>query len=206
MVIGAHAPFLAGCGSDAQTVPEASGDYDAIIVGGGSAGTIVAAKLHNASGGRKRILMIDAGGPTSAAIGGTDYPSWVPPDRTDLAIFDGRPLFANRVSAARRTLSATQTGFTFQGIGLGGNSMYNGMLFQTNSPQLFDASWPAGWDWAAMQPYFNLVRQHVPGDEHALYRRPAAEYRTRTNSPSALCRCGLGRSRHQPAVPRRRGL
>ena len=48
----------------------------------------------------------------------------------------------------------TETMFTYQGIGLGGNSMFNGMLFQTNSPQVFDASWPAGWHWTDMQPYF----------------------------------------------------
>ena len=56
----------------------------------------------------------------------------------------------------------TETGFTFQGIGLGGNSMFNGMLFQTNPPTVFDGSWPAGWHWADMQPYFARVRSLVP--------------------------------------------
>jgi choline dehydrogenase-like flavoprotein len=56
----------------------------------------------------------------------------------------------------------TETPFTFQGIGLGGNSMFNGMLFQTNPPQVFDRSWPAGWHWEQMRPYFERVRRRVP--------------------------------------------
>jgi len=63
---------LIGCGgSSGQTVAQPTGGYDAIIVGGGTAGTIVAAKLQLAGRGRKRILIIEAGGPTAAAIGGT---------------------------------------------------------------------------------------------------------------------------------------
>ena len=79
--IGSQFAGLAGCG---DTVHHASGRYDVIIVGGGTAGAIVAAKLQTASRGRKRILVIEAGGPTAAAIGGSDRPSWLPPDRDDL--------------------------------------------------------------------------------------------------------------------------
>src|SRR5690242_4659562 len=84
---GAQAGGLLGCGGESSAVQQASGGYDAIIVGGGAAGSIVATKLRLASRGRKRILIIDAGGPTSAAIGGTDFPPWLPPGRTDLTIF-----------------------------------------------------------------------------------------------------------------------
>ena len=49
LVVGLGAQFggLTGCGGDAHSVeqPAASG-YDAIIVGGGTAGAIVAAKLQ----------------------------------------------------------------------------------------------------------------------------------------------------------------
>jgi hypothetical protein len=86
--IGAQLGGLFGCSNSGQSVVAATGGYDAIIVGGGSAGTIVAAKLQMASGGRKRILIIEAGGPTSAAIGGTAFLPWVPPGWTDLTIFD----------------------------------------------------------------------------------------------------------------------
>lgn len=80
---------LAGCrSSSANAVTDASGGYDAIIVGGGTAGTIVAAKLQAPSGGRKRIVIIEAGGPTGATIGGTDFPPWRPAGRIDLSVVD----------------------------------------------------------------------------------------------------------------------
>ncbi|MFI5323495.1 MAG: GMC family oxidoreductase N-terminal domain-containing protein [Thermodesulfobacteriota bacterium] len=56
----------------------------------------------------------------------------------------------------------TNTPFTYQGIGIGGNSMFNGMLFQTNPPLVFDSSWPAGWGWEDIQPYLERIRQHMP--------------------------------------------
>ena len=86
--IGAQLGGLWGCSGSGQSVVQPTGSYDAIIVGGGTAGAIVATKLQTAGGGRKRILIIEAGGPTSAAIGGTDFPPWLPPGRTDLTIFD----------------------------------------------------------------------------------------------------------------------
>jgi cellobiose dehydrogenase (acceptor) len=165
LAVGVGAPLagLAGCGSSAQSVSQASGDYDAIIVGGGTSGAIVAAKLQLASGGKKRILIIEAGGPTSAAIGGDAFPSWIPSGRRDLTIFDvpgEYSLLAFQPLGAPYQL--TETPFTYQGIGLGGNAMFNGMLFQTNPNQVFDTSWPAGWRSADMAPYFQTVRGNVP--------------------------------------------
>ena len=165
LAVGVGAPLtgLAGCGSSAQSVSQASGGYDAIIVGGGTAGAIVATKLQVASRGKKRILIIEAGGPTSAAIGGDAFPPWIPSGRTDLTIFDvpgEYSLMAFQPLGAPYQL--TETPFTYQGIGLGGNSMFNGMLFQTNPNQVFDASWPIGWQSADMAPYFQRVRQNVP--------------------------------------------
>ena len=161
--IGAQLGGLLGCSSSGQSVIQSTGSYDAIIVGGGTAGAIVATKLQTAGGGRKRILIIEAGGPTSAAIGGTDFPPWLPPDRTDLTIFDVPGEYSQMAfMPLGKPYQLTETGFTFQGIGLGGNSMFNGMLFQTNPPAVFDGSWPAGWHWADMQPYFARVRSLVP--------------------------------------------
>jgi choline dehydrogenase-like flavoprotein len=158
--IGSHLGVLTGCG---DSVDHASGRYDAIIIGGGTAGVIVATKLQMASGGRKRILIIEAGGPTAAAIGGTDFPPWLPPDRTDLTIFDVPGEYsqiANMPLGAPYKL--TNTPFTYQGIGIGGNSMFNGMLFQTNPPLVFDRFWPAGWHWNDIRPYFERVRESIP--------------------------------------------
>lgn len=162
--LGAQLGGLTGCGGDAaRSVAQPAGSYDAIIVGGGTAGAIVAAKLRAASGGQKRILIIEAGGPTSATIGGMDSPPWLPPGRIDLTIFDVPGEYSQIAHMPfGRPYQLTETMFTYQGIGLGGNAMFNGMLFQTNPPQAFDASWPAGWHWTDMQPYFARVRENVP--------------------------------------------
>jgi cellobiose dehydrogenase (acceptor) len=159
--IGSQWGALNGCGGG--HVDQATGGYDAIIVGGGTAGLIVATKLQRASGGRKRILIVEAGGPTSAAIGGTAYPPWLPPERSDLTMFDVPGEYSQIPFTPFGTpYQLTETLFTFQGIGLGGNSSFNGMLFQTNPPAVFDRSWPVGWHWDDMQPYFDRVRENVP--------------------------------------------
>jgi choline dehydrogenase-like flavoprotein len=165
-----QAGLAAGIGSQfglwsqvAQAVDAPSGNYDIIIVGGGTAGTIVAAKLRKAARKHARILIIEAGGNTSATIGGTDFPPWLPPSRHDLTIFDVPGEYSQMAfMPLGAPYQLTETPFTFQGIGLGGNSMFNGMLFQTNSPQVFDRSWPARWHWEQMRPYFQRVRRHVP--------------------------------------------
>jgi len=150
-----------GCGGD--EVDQPSGAYDAIIVGGGTAGAIVATQLQHASQGRKRILIIEAGGPTTAAIGGTARPPWLPPGRNDLTMFDVPGAYSQMAHMPfGMPYQLTETLFTFQGIGLGGNSVFNGMLFQTNPPAVFDRHWPPGWQWDDMQPYFERVRAKVP--------------------------------------------
>jgi choline dehydrogenase-like flavoprotein len=161
LAVGIGAPLVSGCWG--EDVYEPADLYDVIIVGGGAAGAIVAAKLQRASGGNRRILVIEAGGPTMAAIGGTAYPPWLPSDRRDLTMFDVPGEYSQIPYTPFGTpYQLTETGFTYQGIGLGGNSAFNGMLFQTNPPATFDARWPAGWQWKDMQPYFDRVRQNVP--------------------------------------------
>jgi cellobiose dehydrogenase (acceptor) len=159
--IGSGLTGLLGCGASSTSQP--TGTYDAIIVGGGTAGVIVATKLMQASGGRKRILIIDAGGPTSASIGGTAFPPWLPPGRTDLTMFDVPGEYSQiAFNPFGAPYQLTETMFTYQGIGLGGNSQFNGMLFQTLPTALFDDSWPTGWHWTDIQPYFERVRENVP--------------------------------------------
>lgn len=158
--VGSQLGLLAGCG---DAIDEPHGEYDAIIVGGGTAGAIVATRLQQAAGGRKRILVIEAGGLTTASIGGTEYPVWLPPGRRDLTIFDvpgEYGLMAFQPLGAPYQLK--ETSFTYQGIGIGGNSMFNGMLMQTNPPAVFERDWPAGWQWSDVEPFYGRVRASIP--------------------------------------------
>lgn len=163
LAFAAASPLTGVLGCESTVVNPLLGDYDVIIVGGGTAGAIVAAKLRLASGGKKRILIIEAGGPTSASVGGDARPAWLPPGRKDLTIFDVPGEYSLMAFMPLGVpYQLTETPFTFQGIGLGGNSMFNGMLFQTNPSQVFDNSWPEGWQWSDMAPYFDRVRLRVP--------------------------------------------
>jgi choline dehydrogenase-like flavoprotein len=161
LAVSIGTPLLGACyGED---LFEPSGAYDVIIVGGGAAGLIVATKLQRASSGKKRILIIEAGGPTTAAIGGKAYLPWVPAGRTDLTMFDVPGAYAQIAWTPFGTpYQLTETLWTYQGTGLGGNSVFNGMLFQTNPPAVFDQRWPALWQWNDVQPYYERVRARIP--------------------------------------------
>lgn len=157
----AGVPLLAGCWADEVYTP--SDLYDAIVVGAGAAGSIVAAKLAQAGGGRKRILVIEAGGPTQAGVGGTAYPSWAPVQRRDLTIFDVPGSYSQLSwTPLAAPYQLTETSFTYQGIGFGGNSAFNGMLIQTNPPRLFERHWPRNWQWRDVEPHFDRVRSRIP--------------------------------------------
>ena len=162
--LGSQLVALPRCsGSSGNSVAETPGFYDAIIVGGGTAGLIVAAKLQLASGGSKRILIIEAGGPSGVAIGGRAFPSWLPSGRTDLTIFDVPGEYSLIAFMPLGTpYQLIETPFAYQGIGLGGNAVFNGMLFQTNPSPIFDREWPLGWHSDDMAPYFRRVRQNIP--------------------------------------------
>lgn len=161
LAVGIGAPLVSGCWG--EDIYDPVGVYDVIVVGGGAAGAIVAARLQHASNGRKRILVIEAGGPTLAATGGTAYPPWLPPGRRDLTMFDVPGEYSQIPFTPFGTAyQLTETLFTYQGIGLGGNSAFNGMLYQTNPPANFDERWPSRWHWSDLEPYYQRVRQKVP--------------------------------------------
>ena len=92
----------------------------------------------------------------------------------------------------------TETLFTFQGIGLGGNSVFNGMLFQTNPPAVFDRGWPAGWHWDDMRPYFERVRENVPVTNTPSTDGVRAERGPGDDRAPAVRQRWLGRNRYEP--------
>jgi len=129
--------------------------YDGIFVGMGTANSIVAAKLvpNFAS---KRFLILELGGPLEKRNGGTDYPSYYQSEASPLTRFDIPGEYSNIAwNPAGERYKLTQTP-GWQGKGFGGNSQFNGMLFQS-APDYVLNQWPSGWQAADLAPYYQQL-------------------------------------------------
>ncbi|NRA40742.1 MAG: GMC family oxidoreductase [Pseudomonadales bacterium] len=124
--------------------------YDFIIVGGGSAGSIVAAELAKRSS--CQVLLLEAG-PAAE-------------ENPDTLSADGfKYCFAND-NVMRDRFSEPQAGLngraTYQGTGwtMGGSGSVNGMVFTPGDKGDFEA-WPADWQWPTLAPFFDRLAQKL---------------------------------------------
>ena len=122
--------------------------FDFIIVGAGSAGSVMANKLS--ASGRLSVLLLEQGKRDSsvlltmpkgfgAVLAGTTYVSRYPVTRA-----------ANEPSSE----------VWLRGKTLGGSSSVNGMLWARPQPEGFSALAEAGgdeWAWSRMEPYFHAL-------------------------------------------------
>lgn len=130
-------------------------DVDYLILGGGTAGCILANRLSES--GRHRVLLVEAGGPPRspyiripAGFGhllrstryNWGYTSAPDPDTDDREI----PLPSGR--------------------GLGGSGLINGMVYVRGQAADYDG-WAAGgatgWAWADVEPYFRRIEDYAQG-------------------------------------------
>ncbi|WP_170600704.1 GMC family oxidoreductase [Ruegeria arenilitoris] len=131
--------------------------FDYVIVGGGSAGCVLANRLSANPG--TRVCLLEAGGGGNSIL--VRMPAAV------VAMLPGRPKINNW---AFETLPQPglngRTGYQPRGRALGGSSAINAMLYVRGQRQDYDG-WAdlgcEGWDWDSVLPYFKRSENNERG-------------------------------------------
>ena len=132
-------------------------DFDYVIVGGGSAGCVLAARLSEDAG--VTVCLVEAGG------SGTGFMVRAP--AMVAGMISGRPRINNWAlwTEPQPGLNGRR-GFQPRGKALGGSSAINAMLYIRGHPSDYDAWAEAGaegWDWQSVHPWFLRAENNARG-------------------------------------------
>lgn len=129
---------------------ETSGGYDYIVVGGGSSGCIVAARLAEENVGS--VLLIEAGNAADKNPETMSADGFIQAFSNDNTMWDR--LSAPQAACANRRM------YVGTGTGMGGSGAVNGMVYTRGDARDY-AQWPAGWNWQDLTPCFEQLEQRL---------------------------------------------
>lgn len=150
--------------ADCRASPASAGTYDYVIVGGGTAGCVLASRLTE--DGQSSVCLLEAGPPDS-------HPYLHVPGGFIKAVSD--PRFTWRFQTQPGPGTAGRPISIPQGRTLGGSSSINGFVYNRGRAADFD-HWAAlgnpGWSYAELLPYFKRSERRL-GPHDPLYRGEA---------------------------------